>query len=66
MNYINQSSESLNLKPDLSEELLNELSDLVEFPNVIIGKFDDEFLDLPVEVLSMVMKSHQRYIPLLQ
>ena len=66
MNFINQSSESLNLKPALSEELLNELSDLVEFPNVITGKFDEEFLDLPVEVLSMVMKSHQRYIPLLQ
>ena len=43
----------------------DELSDLVEFPNVIEGKFDEEFLDLPVEVLSMVMKSHQRYIPLL-
>jgi len=65
-NIINQSSESLNLNPDLSEELLNELSDLVEFPNVIVGKFDEEFLDLPVEVLSTVMKSHQRYIPLLQ
>ena len=65
-NFIIQSSESLNLKPDVSEELLNELSDLVEFPNVIKGKFDEEFLDLPVEVLSTVMKSHQRYIPLLQ
>jgi len=63
---INQSSESLNLNPDLSTGLLNELSDLVEFPNVIVGKFDEEFLDLPVEVLSTVMKSHQRYIPLLQ
>ena len=32
---INQSSKSLNLKPDLSEELLNELTDLVEWPDLI-------------------------------
>ena len=62
---INQASKSLNLKPDLSEGLLNELTDLVEWPDLIIGKFSDQFLDLPVEVLSTVMKSHQRYVPLL-
>jgi len=62
---INQASQSLNLKPDLSEGLLNELTDLVEWPDLIIGKFSDEFLNLPVEVLSTVMKSHQRYVPLL-
>jgi len=62
---ITHASKSLNLKPDLSEGLLNELTDLVEWPDLIIGKFSDEFLDLPVEVLSTVMKSHQRYVPLL-
>jgi len=62
---INEASNLLNLKPDLSEGLLNELTDLVEWPDLIIGKFSDEFLDLPVEVLSTVMKSHQRYVPLL-
>ncbi|MDA9704060.1 glycine--tRNA ligase subunit beta, partial [Prochlorococcus sp. AH-736-L19] len=62
---INQASLSLNLKPDLSEGLLNELIDLVEWPDLIIGKFSEEFLDLPLEVLSTVMKSHQRYVPLL-
>ncbi len=61
---INHASKSLNLNADLSEELLNELTDLVEWPDLIIGKFGEEFLDLPVEVLSTVMKSHQRYIPL--
>ncbi len=64
-NLINQTSKSLNLKPDLSKGLLNELTDLVEWPDLIIGKFSEEFLDLPVEVLSTVMKSHQRYVPLL-
>ena len=43
------------MNPDLSEGLLNELTDLVEWPDLIIGKFSDEFLDLPVEVLSTVM-----------
>ena len=64
-NLINQASKSLNLKPDLSEGLLNELTDLVEWPDLIVGKFSEEFLDLPVEVLSTVMKNHQRYVPLL-
>ncbi len=62
---INHASKSLNLKPDLSEGLLNEITDLVEWPELIIGEFSEEFLDLPVEVLSTVMKSHQRYVPLL-
>ncbi len=50
--------------PDLSHQLLNELTDLVEFPLLIYGSFDESFLDLPPEVLSTVMKVHQRYIPL--
>ncbi len=52
------------LKPDLSEPLLNELTDLVESPLLVTGKFDESFLDLPPEVLSTVMKVHQRYIPI--
>ncbi len=66
VSLINTSSELLDLNPDLSEELLNELTDLVESPELIIGKFSEEFLDIPVEVLSTVMKTHQRYIPLFQ
>ncbi len=52
------------VKPDLTEPLLNELTDLVEFPLLVTGSFDESFLDLPPEVLSTVMKVHQRYIPL--
>ncbi len=51
-------------KPDLSDQLLKELTDLVESPLLINGSFDESFLDLPPEVLSTVMKVHQRYIPL--
>ncbi len=66
VNLINYSSQQVNLDPDLSDHLLNELTDLVESPNLITSNFDEEFLDLPVEVLSTVMKNHQRYIPLLK
>ena len=51
-------------KADLSDELLNELTDIVESPMLINGKFDESFLELPPEVLATVMKVHQRYIPL--
>ncbi len=52
------------VKADLSDDLLNELTDLVESPLIVTGVFDEAFLNLPPEVLSTVMKVHQRYIPL--
>ncbi|MDC3094141.1 glycine--tRNA ligase subunit beta [Prochlorococcus sp. AH-716-M10] len=66
VNLINHKSQLVNLDPDLSDNLLNELTDLVESPNLITSNFDKQFLNLPVEVLSTVMKNHQRYIPLLK
>ena len=66
VNLINHESQLVNLDPDLSDHLLNELTDLVESPNLITSNFDKRFLNLPVEVLSTVMKNHQRYIPLLK
>jgi glycyl-tRNA synthetase len=43
--------------------LLEEVTDLVEKPNVILGSFDPESLALPREVLISVMRKHQRYFP---
>lgn len=51
---------------DLPEPLFAELVDLVEDPRVIEGTIDAPFLTLPPEVLSTVMRSHQRYVPLLK
>ncbi len=51
--------ESLITKPDLA--LLEEVVGLVEYPQVLVGKIDDKFMDLPPEVLTMVMRSHQKY-----
>ena len=42
-------------------DLLNTLVNLTEWPTPITGTFDPEFLDLPKEVLMMVMRHHQKY-----
>jgi glycyl-tRNA synthetase len=44
-------------------DLLNEVTHLVEAPTALLGEFNQEFLDLPREVLISVMKKHQRYFP---
>jgi glycyl-tRNA synthetase beta chain len=42
---------------------LDEVTDLVEWPTAVVGKFDPEFLSLPPEVVTEVMVTHQRYFP---
>ena len=49
--------------PVLSNELLDEVAGLVEWPIAIYGYFDDAFLQLPEEVLISSMQDHQRYFP---
>ena len=44
--------------------LLAEVSHLVEAPTALLGRFDEDYLELPAEVLVMVMKKHQRYFPI--
>ena len=44
-------------------ELLDEVANLVEYPTVLCGRFEERFLALPAEVLVAVMKKHQRYFP---
>ena len=48
----------------LDKELLDEVVNLLEYPHVIMGSFNESFLSLPKEVLVTVMKHHQRYFPL--
>ena len=61
---INNTSHDLKLYPDIPDQLLNEITDLVESPDLLVGNFDNEYLSLPSEVICTVMKNHQRYIPL--
>jgi len=46
------------------EDLLDEVSFLVEYPVALCGGFDHKFLSLPREILIHSMKEHQRYFPL--
>ena len=46
-----------------SEDLLAEVSNLVEAPTVLHGEFSTDFLRLPVDLLVMTMRKHQRYFP---
>lgn len=51
---------------DITEDLLEEVTDLVEWPNAVVGKFDDEFLILPPEVITAIIVTNQRYFPILK
>lgn len=46
------------------DDLFEELVDLVEDPRVLKGEIADRYLDLPPEVITTVMQTHQRYVPL--
>ena len=58
-------AEPLSLKPIEDDALLDEVTALVERPNVLIGKFEETFLDVPPECLILTMKANQKYFPLL-
>ncbi len=53
------------VKPVEDDALLDEVTALVERPNVLIGRFDPEFLGVPQECLILTMKANQKYFPLL-
>ncbi len=52
---------SLDAEPIIDEELLDEVTNLTEFPVGILGDFSPEYLVLPKEVIITVCKVHQRY-----
>ena len=54
-----------NLKPIEDDALLDEVTALVERPNVLVGQFETEFLEVPQECLILTMKANQKYFPLL-
>ena len=47
------------------EALLDEVTALVERPNVLVCRFDEQFLGVPQECLILTMKANQKYFPLL-
>lgn len=59
----NEVGEELFITED--DDLLNEVTALVEYPNVLVGTFEKEFLVVPQECLILTMKTNQKYFPLL-
>jgi len=54
-----------NLKPIEDDALLDEVTALVERPNVLLGQFEEIYLEVPAECLILTMKANQKYFPLL-
>ncbi|XP_022973888.1 glycine--tRNA ligase, chloroplastic/mitochondrial 2 isoform X1 [Cucurbita maxima] len=57
-------AQSVQGKTVINEALLDEVVNLVEKPVSILGKFNDSFLELPEDLLTMVMQKHQKYFSL--
>jgi len=65
MRQLNTAANLENLKPIDDDALLDEVTALVERPNVLLGKFEADFLKVPQECLILTMKANQKYFPLL-
>ncbi|WP_182200550.1 glycine--tRNA ligase subunit beta [Paraliobacillus salinarum] len=65
INQIEQLEQKEGWRIPVDEELLEEVTQLVEYPTVFFGTFNEKFLDIPDEVLITSMKEHQRYFPVL-
>ncbi len=61
---IDEAAASLGARAVVPEKTFAEVVNLVEFPSVGVGRFDDRFLAVPREIVEEAMESHQRYFPL--
>ncbi|HWH75433.1 MAG TPA: glycine--tRNA ligase subunit beta [Methylibium sp.] len=62
---LQRAAAQLGLAPIDDAALLDEVTALVERPNVLVGRFEESFLDVPQECLILTMKANQKYFPLL-
>jgi len=60
---INKAADSINGQALLDDELIDEVTALVEWPVTLVGSFDESFLKVPAEPLIYSMKDHQKYFP---
>ena len=63
-NLVEQTAARLNGKAHIENALLDEVTALVEYPVLVCGQFDAEFLELPAEVLVTTMQENQKYFAL--
>ena len=60
---IKQVSTDISAVALIDEDLLEEVTSLVEWPVTLVGTFDEDFLNVPAEPLIYSMKDHQKYFP---
>ncbi|PAF53724.1 glycine--tRNA ligase subunit beta [Helicobacter sp. 13S00482-2] len=58
---IAQIQKDKNIQVEIDEELLNEIISITEYPKALYGEFEEQFLELPQEVIITSMKENQRY-----
>ena len=63
-NKLNQISKYNNLKLHLKDKLLDEVTNIVEKPNIILCSFNKQFLDIPKEIITITIENYQKYFPL--
>ena len=63
-NDLKQKAFALGLEPIEDAGLLAEVSGLAEWPTVLIGTIQDQFMDVPAEILQTSMRTHQKYFSL--
>ena len=63
VSQIRKLEQEFGFEVELDDKLLTEVTNLVEWPTVLLGEFEVEFLELPSEVLVTSMAVHQRYFP---
>ena len=51
------------LQININEKLLNEVTDIVEKPKIILCTFDKKYLNIPKEIITITMQHHQKYFP---
>ena len=61
---VNELASSIGAQAKIDEELLKEVTNIVEFPRPVLGNFDEKYLQIPEPVIVTVMASHQRYFPI--
>ena len=64
VNQIERCASSQSVEAVIDDDLLSEVTALVEWPVAVVGRFDEDFLSMPEEVLITSMQDHQKYFPM--
>lgn len=61
---VEDAAEKLGMQAHIDESLLDEVTDMVEYPHTIIGDIPEKYRSLPIELVTKVLKKDQRYFTL--